>query len=530
MNFQKLQNTITSFLSQRIVLLFLILVSLFLRIQYESTFVDMDNDKMAQLSSAKSFIANKGFSICSIDYYTNEVTGKFLTDFPPGYALTIIPIYKITHNFVTASIILDILAIIFLYIVLFKFLQFLQFSKLKKLFIFIFFGISYTPFFHLTSTDLLSLTVFQWALYLSLRFIEKPQKLVLQAVIIGVLLYFTAFFRYSYYPILFMIPGAIFIMGYLNKNKKQLQFSILSGITAAILLGIQIIVIKLQSGLMVRDLSNTGIFLKNLLQYDAFPLKSLFFYEGLDAAFKSNFLIYSIFTCATLLFSIFIIIEILRFYRKRIIQEQSVKNYMFINIVVLLGNVLFLSYMSFTQKPLDWQNPPWTYVEETRYYSQSILFFEIIIISGILSQLYSHKIKQYIYSIFLVTIFGYAFLYWTNNNYKLYVKKDNQYTFKGMNKELLQIKDMINSIENVNKYIVFSSPKDFMNSFMYVFSDISAISVHSQNIILDSAMYSKHPIKFYIAIPHDVSYLNGNEHAKKIAEFKTFDLYTREIQ
>ena len=525
----RLLHAISIALSKPIALYIVIALSLLLRIDYEITYADIDNDKLGQIAAAKSFINNTGLSICSLDYYNQEILGNFLTDFPPGYSLCIIPFYAITHDYITATIVLDILAILLLYLVISKLLLKFRVSRIRQILIFVFLGISYTPFFHLTSTDLLSLTIFQWALYFSLQFLENQKKMLLYSIITGILLFLTGFFRYSYYPLLFLIPASIFILGYIHKNKKQLQFSVLSGIIAGVLLGIQMIVIKMQSGLMARDLSDTGIFIKNLLQYDEFPFKAFIFYEGLDVFIKHNAIISGLFTIGTLLFSVFLIYQIIKFYSKKIEQIPIVNNYMFINIVVVIGNVLFLSYMSLTQKPLDWQNPPWTYVEETRYYSQAMLFFEIIVISGILMQSYTNKISRNIYAIFIIAVFGFAFLYWSNNSYNTYIKKDNQYTFSGKNKDLLQVAKLIESHPN-NTYTVFSCPNGYMTNFIYISTEIDAVSVHTQNLLLDSVVSTKQPITFYILKPHSFTLPHTNIKATKIAEFKEFDLYTREIQ
>jgi len=231
-------------------------------------------------------------------------------------------------------------------------------------------------------------------------------------------------------------------------------------------------------------------------------------------------------------FSLLVIIETIRFILKKNFDNKIIINYLILGLTVLFINVMFLSFMSLTHKAQGWQTPPWTSVEETRYYSQSMLFIEIIFFTFLLFAQYKTKFLKIIYKSIVFIIFAYAGLYWLNNAYNICVKKDTRYTYNGMYKESIQITDAITANTEKDKFSVFSSPDPLMNYFVFIYTDIQAINSNYAALMNDTIVKTDKPVTLFIASPGNEKDLkNLKKYAPvKIAGFESYDLYKTEIK
>ena len=516
-------------LKGKIILYIVIALSLLIRINFEITNADMYNDKVIQIGAAKNLINGHGLSISSVSFDDiTKIKSTFLTIWPPGYSLLIIPFYYIANDFLNASIIIDIICVILLYQAILMLLNCLNISWKRQMYLFVFLGLSFTPFYHLNSTDLISLTFFQWAVYLSVYYLKYNTKLFQISILSGLFLFFTGFMRYSYYPLMFAVPLALFLIGLSDKQRKTIQFAVISGAVSAILLITQTYFIKLFSGNLYRSFNNGGLYPNNLLKIDAFPFKSFFFYEGfLDKIFKSYPFIEPVFIIASYLFSIIIIFEIFRFIFNKQQTNRLLKYFLIIGLTALIVNVLFLSYMSLTHKGETWKTPPWTFVEATRYYSQSMLFLEIIVFAFILHDQYINKALKFLYKCAVYIIIFVALIYWLNNNYNVYIKKDIKYTFKGIYREELQLSNIIRFQTNSNKFTIFSSPNGNLNDFVYIITNVDALLYDYNSLVKNYKIISNKAATLYIAVPRESSNTGflSKYSSEKIDELKYFSLY-----
>ncbi|HQN17023.1 MAG TPA: hypothetical protein PLC90_11775, partial [Bacteroidales bacterium] len=423
----------------RIILLAVIGLSLLLRIQHEITYQDMYVDKMVQIAAAKNLLMGNGFTFSTLNSNDFSVlSSTFVNKYAPGYSLLLIPLYYITGDFSFAVLIMDILFVILLFLALILLLKTLDIPPQRQILFFVFAGISFTPFYHLSSTDLMALTFFQWAVFVAVCFLKKKNHYLPLALLTGVLCFITGFMKFNYYPLMFAVPLGIFIIGFFDKTKKVLLFSILSGFTAAVLLATQSLLLKLFSGSMFFVGDPKGFFPENLAKFDVFPFKSLFFYEGaLQVVFNVLPVLKPVYLFVAALFSLIIVFEILRYILRKIDAVKLTKDYLTLGITVLFVNVFFLIYMSLSHKGQSWEIPPWTPVEETRYYGQSMLFIEIVLLTMLLYNQYKSKILKALYVALLAVVLLYAGSYWINENYTVYVKNNRQNTYAGMYEEEL---------------------------------------------------------------------------------------------
>ncbi|HOH84495.1 MAG TPA: hypothetical protein PLI16_07775, partial [Bacteroidales bacterium] len=332
--------------------------------------------------------------------------------------------------------------------------------------------------------------------------------------------------------LMFALPLGIFIIGLFDKAKKVISFSILAGFTAAVLLANQSLLLKLFSGSMFFVGDPKGFFPENLAKFDVFPFKSLFFYEGaLQVVFNMTPILEPIYLFVAGLFSLIIVFEILRYILRKIDAVKLTKDYLTLGVTVLFVNVLFLIYMSLSHKGQSWEIPPWTPVEETRYYGQSMLFIEIVLLTMLLYEQYKSKILKALYVSLLAVVLLYAGSYWINENYTVYVKNNRQNTYAGMYQEELKISQIVDGHLDEGHFNVFASPNALTDNFVFDFSGVQAINCNYTALLNDTVIITHRPVTLFLATPQDSCNLGKLEKfvPEKIAGHNTFDIYKIKI-
>jgi len=518
----------------KVFLFVVIALSLALRMWHEVVYDDMYIDKLTQIATAKNLVSGNGFTVGGFGSGDFTLMSNFFSvKYAPAYSLFIIPFYFITGNFHLAAVMMDIFFVLLLYLALIKLFICLEIPYKKQMIFFAFLGISFTPMYHLTSSDLISLAIYQWAVYFSIYFLKIKTKYFGLGILSGFLLFLTGASRYSYYPMIFALPFSVFIIGKIKRDSVIKLFSVFSGVSACVFLLLQSIILKLLSGSAVRDLDETGFFLRNLLSMDVFPFKSLFFYEGLEKVlFAFHPLLKTAYILVAAFFSAWVVIEIFRFIMRKTMPDSLHKDYLITGITVLMVNVFFLVFMSLTHKGQDWKDPPWTFVEETRYYSQSMLFIAVAFLTFILFEQYQKKTSKIIYKFLVFIVMFYAGAYWVNNIIKISLDKKHEYTFRGMYKEKLNLCDIVSSNLTKDKPVVFVSPDNEMSYFVFAMTGIQAVNWNYNAVLNDSLIKNNGPINLFIATPHGTSNLKNLKKysPEKIGELKTYDLYKTEIK
>jgi len=227
-------------------------------------FQQTDSDKLYQVMAGKNLIEGHGLTIKQVHVSNlSKETYEPLVGWPPGYSVLFAIIYSAIHNVDASCFILDIICFIPFFFALRKLLKQLQFPDYLINLLILFNGCLITFYIaQSTPTDFLTLllTVFVCSLSIALYREEKP---VLKGILLGVFNAMTAWFRYIYIPISFVIPGVLLWNGWFKKDKKLLAYG---AYTMALALLSSIALLSLQEPYTVP--TEKGIFWSNLMYLD----------------------------------------------------------------------------------------------------------------------------------------------------------------------------------------------------------------------------------------------------------------------
>jgi hypothetical protein len=262
---------------------------------------------------------------------------------------------------------------------------------------------------------------------------------------------------------------------------------------------------------------------------EVFPFKSFFFYEGAFERIKEfNALLYFVLFALTIVFSLFLMIRLFKFLKSIITTKTLLKYYTLLGLVLLVANVLFLSYMSLTHRGQSWQNPPWTFVEETRYYSPAILFIQVMVFSFFMFKNSNRYFSRVISKIFIGIVILYTSFYYVRT-FKKTVLGENVGLYKYMYEEQIKISKDVQSFCSDSTFTAFASADLILNAFVDVNTDIDA-SISSTNVFLrrnKEAINKKMTI--IVAVQKKPENLIVDDEVEKIAEYNTMILYKRQL-
>ena len=190
---------------------------------------DLPPDKLRQLATARQWAEGKGVSLA---YAQTDDLASFryvpVGVWPPGYAVLAGTFLKLGLDYVKASLLADLVGILFFFLGLFFIAKLLQpyLSPPFSVGLFLYFSVAYSPFRLIFSTDLLSLGFFISAFALMLYLIQNAAKLpkkqvYLLALVMAALAFLPSFFRFSYYPLSFALPSLMLLYGFLQVREVR---------------------------------------------------------------------------------------------------------------------------------------------------------------------------------------------------------------------------------------------------------------------------------------------------------------------
>ncbi|MCB9046928.1 MAG: hypothetical protein H6550_12420 [Chitinophagales bacterium] len=370
----------------------LLILSCVGRISLTLHYMDLLPDKVRHILAAKNMNEGHGFatSYQSIENVTETVYTP-ITAWPPGYSILVGAMQKITGGYLSAAIAIDVLSVILFYLGLYVLLDRYkeQLNKSIAAFILIFFGVSLAPFGQLSSTDLLSISFFMFAVGLFMKWIDNGMKTNWVVLLFVLSAFIPAFARYGYYPIVFIFPIFLFALFLLKRDKAYLFRSVtlfvlfgglialyayyqyrLSGVTPAT---------TLPERHRVDD--GVSIYWENIKEFNEFVYNGIlsdFFITNrlsgtLALIYKSIKLLITFAFC-------FLIIHVC--YREYI--SKRLRNVNLFILVTYLVNVSFLVLLSL-KNPMDRSMTGdvlyvWTYVIELRYFAPSYILALIFVL------------------------------------------------------------------------------------------------------------------------------------------------------
>jgi hypothetical protein len=329
-----------------------------------------------------------------------------------------------------------------------------------------------------------------------------------------------AFFKFLYYPIAFVFPALWLIWVFVTRS-QQLRYPITSLLSATI----AIVLLLLYQQYIAKDLYYVStyhpekqftLFWENLLKFDNLFVK----------AFINPFLIkrFSNQTIACLseyTFSLSVlfvlsssILYYIRKYPKYIIKGNSISFMGLITIAVCLANVgpLLVLSLKYPQVVASWTpDRLWTYVQETRYYTITLLLvvYWVAIIAFSKSQ-----ISLYIRVpalLILFTSFMLSLVPWLNTTLKYPVHKPLENSLKYMEIDYSR-PQVVNSLvkKEVNP-VIFYSPSEQISLSQFFYLEGAAI-LEKNN--LAEPLFASEPVTLLVEVPK-----KGSPEAEETLEF-----------
>src|SRR5581483_10021852 len=118
------------FFSRKDVSVLCLVLAIVLKTALTFYYFQFDTDKLYQAVAAKNLVEGYGITINQV--HASDLSKEYyepMIGWPPGYTLIIAPVYKITNNLVLSCIIVDILAILFFFIIFSALLIALRFPQ-----------------------------------------------------------------------------------------------------------------------------------------------------------------------------------------------------------------------------------------------------------------------------------------------------------------------------------------------------------------------------------------------------------------
>lgn len=363
--------------------------------------MDLGSDKCYQLIAAKNLKEGNGYSICvqDADDLSQTLYGP-LSGWPPGYSVLIIAAYELTGDYLEAAVALDVFSVVVLYAALLLFFTWWgkRLNYWLGIGLLVFLGISSAPFYMLFSTDFLALSFYVLASVLFVRWLETGMH---NHILFGVFVLsavFPPFFRFGFYPLLFVFPFCLMVMRFVTKEKRYFKFSMLTGVLfIAFIAWYSYFQTQLNgqatflSGERHAD-TEFAIHLSNLKWFHPFVFTSF-----INDGFIANRLGGNMYQLYNILRIIFTIIIIWSVFAVTLVKSRnnSTDYFGWLTICTIIVNVLFLAALSLKYK-LDTNADgswAWTYVKEYRYYSPS--YFMIFLFAANNYNDFSQRLKLF---------------------------------------------------------------------------------------------------------------------------------------
>lgn len=446
-------------------------------------------DKAYQILATKNLLNGRGIS--TLEVFAGNLTDPqyvSLIKWPPGYSLLLAPFYELSgENFFWGSLWPDLIAaILFVWfarktISLFKVPVYLvNFYTLVA-------GFCMYNFCTSSSSDLITATFYEIALFLTLRFILSEKKNYRAAFVISLMLFICGFTRYMSLPLAYIIPLYFIASGYINRDRKYVMsglfmLGVLILLTAALLL-----YQDSQAGSAVYFVqSQKGFYPENLLKMNPFIFSSFFNMNFLCTQLEKIsgipfMTIAGAFCIIHLVLFAGVVVLALYWMKKRTLSNPSLFNH-FINIGVLstLGVVAMLGYLSVTNSayPITGTDN-WTFIQEGRYYFIPILFIQLSVL--VAAWKFREQVKKWVYKLLSLLLFilftdllhsayftAKIILHPGGSLYKSQEEFETMQYFKALLKKTMQ--------ENPGKHIVVSCVDDTYTHYAGLWYDLPGLA------------------------------------------------------
>ncbi len=489
----------------RIILPICICVCLIIRISFEINHPDYQADKTAQIQAAYNL--KNGHSVTIAIPENNDISHIEyipLSSWPIWYSVLVALIDLFITNLLISSIIIDCFFVILLYLSIFFIFRYLQIKYCLQIIFFLFLTSTKGLFTVLTSTDLISLSLFSTSVAFVLYCVDNKQdkNLYITGSFITVL---SVAFRFAYSPIVFSIPIALLFLSILKKNKYEIYRNI------KYLIGVIIGVIVLyfaqklttnQFSYLSDSPNKLHFYFSNISKFDNFIYSILFanidynyIFNGIlnNVPVSKTTIITSI-NVLTIIVSIFALYKLIIFAYHNLLKtkETNKLSFVFLVICVLCINILMLVFLSIISPPQTTWTKFWTYTMETRYFAPSFIFLFLSFIL-ILNDSQSILLKGLVLGLIFVPI-----LITTTDLIANKKKIDSPSFTNDTSKQQLLILNFINEVNR--KYPIVIAENNY-RSYLYSLCNVDVIPAYNyEDLIKQRIIKSNEPRIFLLII------------------------------
>jgi hypothetical protein len=434
--------------NNRLIFILFYLVSKFI-LEFKN--FSLSPDISAQLASLHNFSNGNGFTIA---FFENGVLTYSLYNYNSvGLSLILYPLNLVLNNTILSAFTINLISQVFFIWFLVKLLDILVINNATQSKTILIFAFIQSPYVYHWPADALAMVTALWCVYFTLAgAIKRKDIFYTIAISLAGLSYLI---KYSYLPFLFF-PFCYYLMEcVLSKNvnwnflKRLLIYTFISGF-CFYLTNFNIV------GQRAGDVNLSGnIYLKNLLSTDGFLFHIGIYEHVIENSFGPELsftTISKIITFGILTICVFNFIKIhkneLKILDQKLLQALLLCSFLFLG---------FLMSLSISNPYIIIDNKPWTYVENTRYYSPVIILGLLFMSLLFLKYFYNHTYKILFGFFLLLNILSYRSLIICGN----YGRDLSTY---------LEIQKNLKSIRNLDteKAIIYYEPNTIHDDYFYL--------------------------------------------------------------
>jgi hypothetical protein len=375
-----------SLLSGRKVSIAILIIAILGRLLQVLFFFNIRSDRSFQLLATTNLL--KGHGVTFAEVYTNDLSRVIYTpliNWPPAYSFIMAPIYSLcAHNYLIAALVLDMIASIILIVVSRAILKLLELPSFAINLFTIVSGFFIYPFYFISSTDSLGVTVFIIAVYFTFRFLRFNRASFVEISLLSVCLFLCGSLKYLFMPIVFVPPVYLLMKGIFTKSYIFKKIGVLSLAILSAGLGLMFLYQLNRSGSAAYvSTASQGFFPQNLLEAYPFIFASFLNPATLSSLLSKYFNanpVYTIFQIVNIVLLIFIGYGLTRLFSKGKFQWCLSKDFYLFSALVTITLLLLLSALSVRiakteELPGNW----WTFIQEPRYYGVPIVLIHLSI-------------------------------------------------------------------------------------------------------------------------------------------------------
>lgn len=347
-------------------------------------FFNIRSDRSFQLLATTNLLKGYGISLAEVNTADlSHIIYTPLINWPPAYSLIIAPLYVLSgHNYLIAALTLDILAAIVLILISRAILKLLHVSPYAISLYTITSGLFIYPFYFISSSDSIAVTVFIIAVYYNFQVLIKERASALQMIILAFSLLVCGALKYLFIPMVFVPPFYLLIKGIVQRKYIFKKTAIIAFIIICAGLSILFIYQLNRSGSVAYVSSGrTGFFPQNLLNVYPFIVAAFINPATITTLFSTYYHaspLFAIIQFFNILLFILVCYSLIRIFIKRKLPWLVSQDFYVFSVLVSLSLLLLLASLSLRistteELPGNW----WTFIQEPRYYGLPIVLIQL---------------------------------------------------------------------------------------------------------------------------------------------------------